>query len=97
MASPCHSPAAGSDRDPPERLRDLTPSAKLTYLVVERAAPDALTVAQLRDRTRLAERTLRRAIAALEAADLITRQWALPDEDGLYREIALAEPVAGQP
>ncbi len=83
--------ASGTKRGRPERLRELTPSAKLTYLVVERVAPAALTVAQLRDRTRLADRTLRRAVADLGEAGLIERQWGLPGKHGLRREITLAE------
>lgn len=90
MASNCRSsPATGRGR--PTRLRELTPSAKLTYLVVDRAAPRSLTVAQLCERTRLADRTLRRAIADLDEAELIDRRWRVADGEGPRREIALAD------
>jgi len=90
MASNCRSsPATGRGR--PARLRELTPSAKLTYLVLDRAAPRPLTVAQLRERTRLADRTLRRAMADLDDAELVVRRWCVADGVGPRREIALAD------
>ncbi|SDF70567.1 hypothetical protein [Halorientalis regularis] len=90
MASNCRgSPATGHGR--PTRLHELTPSAKLTYLVVDRAAPQRLTVTQLRERTRLADRTLRRAIADLDEAELIVRRWRVADGEGPRREIVLAD------
>lgn len=90
MASNCRSSSAtGHGR--PTQLHELTPSAKLTYLVVDRAAPQRLTVAQLRERTRLADRTLRRAIADLDDAELVVRSWRIVDGTGPQREIALAE------
>lgn len=94
MATNTPTRPAGVECGRPERLRESTPSAKLTYLVVERAAPRALTVAELRDRTRLSDRTLRRAISDLDDADLIERRWRLPGEHGLEREIGLVEPEA---
>ena len=69
---------AESDAESPsETLADLPPSAKLVYKVLEYDAP--LTQPQLRERTRLTERTTRHAISILTEAEVVDEAVYPPD------------------
>jgi len=60
-----------------DRLRDLPPSAKLVYKVLE--YDDALTQGQLTEETLLPARTVRYALTRLEEADLVAARFSFTD------------------
>ncbi|HKJ58936.1 MAG TPA: winged helix-turn-helix domain-containing protein, partial [Halobacteriales archaeon] len=61
--------AAKRERDADERLRELPPSAKLVYKVLE--YDGSLTQGQLADETLLPPRTVRYATSRLEEAGVV--------------------------
>jgi transcription initiation factor IIE alpha subunit len=58
-------------------VTDLGPSAKLVYTVLEHEGP--LTQQQVVDRTRLAARTVRKALTRLKSADVVEERVYLQD------------------
>lgn len=68
------------DESPEERaarLRELPPSAKLVFTVLEAESP--LTQSQIADRSRLSKRTTRHALSELDDAELVERRVFVPD------------------
>jgi DNA-binding MarR family transcriptional regulator len=62
---------------PRKRVADLGPSAKLVYTVLDHEGP--LTQQDLVERTRLAARTVRKALSRLEEADAVDERVYLQD------------------
>jgi len=62
---------------PRERVGDLGPSAKLVYTVLEHEGP--LTQQDLVERTRLAARTVRKALSRLEEEEAVDERVYLQD------------------
>ena len=60
-----------------DRLRDLPPSAKLVYKVLE--YDDAQTQGELTEETLLPARTVRYALTRLEEVDLVTSRFSFTD------------------
>lgn len=58
-------------------IRDLPPSAKLVYKVLQYHGPQ--TQKQLVDQTRLSSRTVRYALEQLEEADVVASEIHIPD------------------
>lgn len=58
-------------------IRDLPPSAKLVYFVLEHH--DRLTQQQLAAETRLPDRTVRHTLTRLESADIVDREMSFRD------------------
>lgn len=77
---------AGAERQ--ERLSDAPPSAKLVHWELERHGP--ATQGQLTDETMLPQRTVRSALDALEASDLVWKERYIPDA---RKKVYHAEPV----
>ncbi|MFC6823831.1 MarR family transcriptional regulator [Halopelagius fulvigenes] len=69
---------------------DLTPSAKLAYVLLQRESP--LTQSELVERTQLSARTVRNALDQLERADLVSKDICLHDaRKRVYSTTANAE------
>ncbi|SFH03949.1 HTH domain-containing protein [Halopelagius inordinatus] len=69
---------------------DLTPSAKLVYVLLQRESP--LTQSELVERTQLSPRTVRNALGQLDGADLVSKDVCLRDaRKRLYSSTASAE------
>ena len=69
--------AAPLDAEADERLRELPPSAKLVYKVLE--YDGSLTQGQLADETLLPPRTVRYATSRLEEAGLVDSRFSFTD------------------
>lgn len=69
---------------------DLTPSAKLVYVLLQRESP--LTQSELVERTQLSARTVRNGLEQLERADLASKDVCLRDaRKRVYSSTANAE------
>ncbi|WP_117595488.1 HTH domain-containing protein [Haloprofundus halophilus] len=60
-----------------DEFGDLTASAKLVHMVLQRESP--LTQTELIDRTELSSRTVRNALDRLESAELVNKEICLED------------------
>jgi len=69
--------AARGERDADDRLRELPPSAKLVYKVLE--YDGSLTQGQLAEETLLPSRTVRYATSRLEDADVVESRFSFTD------------------
>jgi DNA-binding MarR family transcriptional regulator len=69
--------ATTRERDADERLRELPPSAKLVYKVLE--YDGSLTQGQLADETLLPPRTVRYATSRLEEAGVVDSRFSFTD------------------
>lgn len=74
---------------PPDRLQELAPRAKLVYKVLEREGE--LSQSQLCEKTRLSSRTVRRAINELEETDLLLEEVSV--EDPRERQYTITSPA----
>jgi DNA-binding MarR family transcriptional regulator len=77
-----------------ERVRELPPSAKLVFKVLEYNG--GLTQKRIVEKSRLSQRTVRDALDRLLEADLVEKEVYIPDaRQSLYR-LAPAADVAGE-
>ena len=72
-----------------DRLRDLPPSAKLVYKVLE--YDDSLTQGQLAEETLLPTRTVRYALSRLTDADLVDSRFSFTDARKRIYSLGTAE------
>jgi len=78
-------------KDADLKLEDLPPSAKLVYKVLEYNS--GLTQKELREETRLSQRTVRDALDRLEERNAIEKNLYVPDGRQNLYEIATTSPT----
>ena len=86
-----------AEGDTEERLRELPPSAKLVYKVLE--YDGSLTQGEITDATLLPARTVRYALTRLEEADLVSSRFSFTDARKRIYSLGVPEstsvPLAG--